>query len=111
MPTLDAAAEMRDELRPALLAAKSLPVEELPRLLGQLREVEATALARLSAPAPQQAKLDALLDINEASARLGVSSSYLYRHARNFSFARRVGRALRFSSNGIESYIRSRRGI
>ena len=52
---------------------------------------------------------DALLDVDEAATRLGMSRSYLYRHASRFAFVRRVGRSLRFSSNGIENYLRQRR--
>jgi predicted DNA-binding transcriptional regulator AlpA len=99
---------MRELLESALTAARTLPAEDLPRLLGDLEEVRTTALARLAAPAPQQAPSDSLLDVHEAAVRLGLSASYLYRHANRFGFARRVGRAVRFSSNGIENYIRRR---
>src|SRR5207245_10893080 len=77
---LKAKPQMRPELESALTAARTLMPEELPRLLGDLEEVRATALARLSAPAPAQMKPDELLDVEEASHRLGVSTDYLYRH-------------------------------
>jgi AraC-like DNA-binding protein len=95
---------MRVELEPALAAARTLPPEELPCLLGQLREVEATALARLTTPisAPRP---DELLSVEEASARLGCSENYLYRNHSRFSFTRRMGRSLRFSALGIEAHI------
>ena len=99
---------MRSELESVLTAARTLPTEELPEFLGEVEQIRVTALARISAPVIAQATPDAPLNINEASARLGLSVSYLYRHASRFGFAKRVGRALRFSSNGIENYIRRR---
>jgi hypothetical protein len=41
-----------------------------------------------------------------AAVRLGVSPDYLYRNHRRLPFTRRMGRSLRFSSAGIEQYIR-----
>jgi hypothetical protein len=38
---------MRDALEPVLALAKNVPREELPRLLGDLAEISATANARL----------------------------------------------------------------
>lgn len=96
---------MREELKSALAQAKTVAVEELPRLLGDLEEVRATALARLTAPQPAQVQDDALLDVAEAASRLGVSEDYLYRNHGRLSFTRRVGRKLLFSSTGLEKYI------
>jgi excisionase family DNA binding protein len=98
---------MRDELQTALSAARELPAPELPRLLGELEEIRTTALARLSSPAPVQVR-DELLDVKEAAARLGMSENYLYRNHGKLPFARRMGRALRFSSSGIDEYLRKR---
>ena len=100
------------ELQSALDAARALPREQLPEFLGSLEQIRVTALARLSAPAPQQqAQPDELLDVAEAARRLGVSTQYLYRHHSRFPFIRRMGRALRFSAAGIEDYIRQRNGL
>jgi excisionase family DNA binding protein len=96
---------MRDELQFALVAARTLPPEELPGLLGELREVEVTALARLTQvqlSAPMDP--DELVDVAEAARRLGVSKGYLYRHG-ELPFTRRMGRKLLFSSAGISRYI------
>ena len=71
-----------------------------------------TALARLTANVDVSSSdaNDELVDVNEASRRLGVSASYLYHNSAKFTFTRRIGpRALRFSSNGIEKYITARR--
>lgn len=96
---------MRTELESALSAAQTLPTAELPRLLGDLEEIKATALVRLTAPAPQPQAPDSWLDVDEASALLHMSKSYLYRNAEKFSFVRREGRALRFSAVGIQQYL------
>lgn len=98
---------MRKELESALIAARILSHEELPRLLGELEEIRATALARLAGSSSPETQLpDSLLAVDEAAARLGVSPHYLYRNHRSFSFSRRIGRSLRFSSHGIDQYIR-----
>lgn len=54
----------------------------------------------------QQVSGDRLLTVAEAAARLGVSKDYLYRHAKKLPFARRMGRKLLFSSEGINQYIK-----
>src|SRR5271165_4576140 len=98
---------MRHQLQLVLMDVKDVPADELPRLLGELEEIRVTAMARLTAPAPAQPqKHDELLDTAKAAHRLGISKDYLYRNHRDFSFTRRVGRRLLFSSAGIEKYIR-----
>ncbi len=103
---LTGSTKMTKELEIALSRARTLPPEELPELLGELEQVRCTAMARLSAPAPLPAEPDQLLTIRPASQRLGVSPAYLYRHHAQLPFTRHVGRALRFSSLGIDDYIR-----
>lgn len=97
---------MTPELQAVLNVAQNLRPDELPHLLGELETVRAVAWSRLTVPAPasQQAR-DELLDIEAAAGRLRVSESYLYRNHRRFPFSRRVGRSLRFSASGIDSYI------
>ena len=97
---------MRRELESVLIAAQSIPQEELPKLLGELEEIRATGLARLASALPEVRLPDSLLAVDEAAVRLGVSAHYLYRNHRRFPFTRRMGRSLRFSSNGIDQYIR-----
>jgi len=96
---------MRKELELALIMARTASPEELPRLLGDLEEVRATALARLMAPTQPQPP-DMLLKVGKAAERLGVSQDYLYRNHRRYPFTRREGRSLLFSAQGIEQYIR-----
>jgi excisionase family DNA binding protein len=99
---------MRPDLQPVLAAARALPPEELPELLGELEQVRCTAMARLSAPAPVRVTPDELVDVEEAARRLGVSTEYLYRHHKKFPFTRREGRKLLFSSAGIAEYLKKR---
>jgi len=96
---------MRKELESALMAAQTVSAEDLPRLLGELEEVRATALARLISPAPTPAP-DMLLDVDKAAERLGMSPDYLYRNHKRLPFSKRMGRSLRFSAQGIERYLR-----
>ncbi len=100
---------MRNELEQALSAARTLPAEELPSLIGSLEEIKATALVRLTAPVIQPQAPDSLLSIDEAAQVLGMSKSYLYRHAGKFNFVRREGRSLRFSARGVQEYLGTRR--
>jgi predicted DNA-binding transcriptional regulator AlpA len=94
-----------EELANALAA---MPASELPRVLGQLRELEATAMARLYS-SPRASEMirqpEQLLDIAEAAKRLNVSEDYLYRHWKNLPFAHKYDWGLRFSARGIDEYI------
>jgi hypothetical protein len=100
---------MRSELQSVLNSLVEMERDQLPQLLGELETIRATALLKMSAPAslPQH---DELLDAKEAADRLGFAADYLYRHAEEFPFTRRVKRNLRFSSLGIDRYIQQNRG-
>jgi excisionase family DNA binding protein len=50
------------------------------------------------------------LEVAEAARRLGVSSSYLYRHAQALPFTVRIGRRLLFNASALEKYVKSRTG-
>jgi predicted DNA-binding transcriptional regulator AlpA len=97
---------MREELQGALLAARDLPVKDLPEFIGALEEVRVTAMLRLSAPTPASTQNDQLLNAAEAAQRLGMSKDWLYHNHSVFPFTRRVGRRLLFSALGIDKYIR-----
>jgi excisionase family DNA binding protein len=99
---------MRKELEPVLAMAHTLTPAELPRLIGELAEINAVATARLTSPTVT-AKPDELLDIEETARRMGVSRDYLYRAHRRLPFTRRQGRKLLFSSLGLDSYLRRSR--
>jgi predicted DNA-binding transcriptional regulator AlpA len=53
---------------------------------------------------------DRLLSIDEATVRLNVPRSWLYRHSAKLPFAVHNGRKLAFSEKGIEEYIRQKQG-
>jgi hypothetical protein len=91
---------MRPELEKALELANELPISELAAFLGAVEQVRVTALARITSPTV--ARPDELLDVQQAAARLRVSPDYLYQNHKKFAFTRRIGRALRFSSAGID---------
>jgi hypothetical protein len=91
-----------------LQAARELPAEDLPALIGQLAQAHATALARLTVPTIQP-EHDELLSVTEAARRLGVSVDYLYSHHSQYPFTRRQGRKLLFSALGIDKHIKNQR--
>jgi hypothetical protein len=96
---------MRDALEPVLALARNLSREDLPRLLGDLAEISATANARLTG-STIDARPDELLDVKGTARRMGVSKDFLYRNWRRYPFTRRQGRKLLFSSAGIDAYLR-----
>jgi predicted DNA-binding transcriptional regulator AlpA len=97
---------------PGLDAVDALPAQAIPGFLAHLAALQLRAAVRLGAPDEGPARgtePDALLDVNEAAKRLGTSVDWLYRHAAGLPFTRRLSeRQLRFSSTGIEQYIRRR---
>jgi predicted DNA-binding transcriptional regulator AlpA len=95
------------DLDKILSAVAPAPLPELPRILGQLREAEATALARLCTTVAAPASSEQLLDVEEAAKRLNISTDYLYRHWRQLPFARKLPFGLRFSESGLNAYIRN----
>jgi hypothetical protein len=99
---------MRAELQSVLNSLQVLSPDELPELLGELEVIRATAMLRLSAPAPVP-EHDEMLDVKVAAKRLGMSTDWLYDHHSKLPFTRPNGRKLLFSSLGIDEYIRKRR--
>jgi predicted DNA-binding transcriptional regulator AlpA len=87
-----------------------IPDEGLPDFLGNLARLEAEARLRLNSAghAPGPALEDRLLGVEAAAGRLGISTSQLYKTADDFPFTIRTGRALRFSSLGIDRWISKR---
>src|SRR5262249_28400032 len=88
--------------------AAALPLEATTALLARLAVAQAALTARAVALAlapPPPGAGDSLLDVPTTAAKLGVSTSYLYRHAKSLPFTVRVGRGVRFSAAGIDRYI------
>jgi predicted DNA-binding transcriptional regulator AlpA len=64
---------------------------------------------KIAGTATQPPQHEELLTVPEAAKRLSVSKYWIYQNAKNLPFTVRQGRMLRFSSNGIDDYIRKRR--
>jgi hypothetical protein len=96
------------DLKHLAAALAQMPTSELPWALGQLRELEATAMARLCSGAQAAVREpEQLLDVEEAAKRLNTSTDYLYRHWKKLPFACKLPFGLRFSESGLNAYIRS----
>jgi excisionase family DNA binding protein len=105
--SIDLVELVRDPSRAAEVAGV-----QIPALLTQLSAIQASMAARLlitSQEKPDGADGEALVTIDEAAVRLGVSVDWLYRRTKKMPFVVRVGhRHVRFSSSGIDRYIRNR---
>lgn len=87
--------------------------------MSELHDSLAEALGGLLEPIIQKAVREAmnghrdedrLLDAEEASRLLSVSSDWLYRRAKRLPFTRKLGpKMLRFSSQGIQKYLATRK--
>jgi hypothetical protein len=104
-PSLDAVA-----IEPARAAV--FPLAVTTALLAKCALVQGVLLARLLALQEERAQRDQrshegdrLLTAEEASAILGVTPRWLYRHARRLPFSRRLSRkVLRFSAVGLRKW-------
>lgn len=92
-------------------AATRIDPAVIPALLVQLAAAQAVLSARLvvssnsrGASAPEPAG-PVNLGIKDAARRLGVSASYLYRHAKEYPFTVRIGRRLLFREAGIARWL------
>ena len=101
-----------DELAIDPARASSLPPGALHNLLCRCLTVQSALMGALLSASARTADVasepDSLLDVAAAASRLGCSRDWLYRHARQLPFTVRNGRLLRFSSHGIDRYIRAR---
>ena len=88
-------------------AAKKLDSPLLVQLnADELRDIVRQAVKSASRGAAE----DRLIDADEAAKILCVSADWLYRRAKRLPFTRKLDRkVLRFSVNGIQRYIESRR--
>lgn len=98
---------------PSVEEVDALAAGGIPAFLAHLAALQLRAAARLASNTGEPAEQDAgdvLLGVAEAAKRLGTSEDWLYRHASELPFTRRLsGRQLRFSGRGIEQYIRQRK--
>jgi predicted DNA-binding transcriptional regulator AlpA len=112
LPITPAAVPTVEEIEAEPSRASSLPPATLHALLCRCATVQTVLLGALMASGTSRAPEtpDNLLDIEVAAGRLGCSKDWLYHHARQLPFTVRNGRLLRFSSHGIDRYIKSRQG-
>jgi len=87
-------------------------MDETGKILG---EVLAAILKPIVKEAVQEAmndhkEQDSLLDAEQAAEILAVSQDWLYRHANRLPFTRKLApRVLRFSYQGIQKYLSTRK--
>src|SRR5262249_25005565 len=82
----------------------SIALAEIPGLLILLAAVQAQLAARTFGADARTAG-DELLTVDEAAKRLGLSTTWLYRHASKLPFTVRVNRQVRFSAPRPDTYI------
>lgn len=88
--------------------AAQLPARDVHGLLARLTSVQATLVAHLQSIEPDPTPScvdDRLLTAEEVAERTHMSRDYIYRHARTLPFARRIGRAIRFSEAGLNEWL------
>ncbi|HEY3351175.1 MAG TPA: helix-turn-helix domain-containing protein [Thermoanaerobaculia bacterium] len=101
----------QEALRAADEATRSLGAEGLVEALGEAEKLKARLSARLFAEgAPHPVQEDRLLTVEEAAARLAISTDTLYRKAREMPFTVRIGGNVRFSAQGLSRYLATRQG-
>jgi len=92
-----------------------LTAHEAAAALVEVATIQAALVARLQVASPsatrnETAKDGRLLTPVQAAERLGVTVRWLYRHADQLPFTRRLGRkTVRFLESGLERHIRERR--
>jgi excisionase family DNA binding protein len=111
-PTGAALAHVCELLRQVETVGPDLAAEELPAALGEVERLRVMLSVRLSAvfASAKATEPDRLLDVEEAAQRLSVSSDTLYRKAKDLPFTVRLGHLVRFSSAGIDRFIRAHQG-
>jgi len=85
-----------------------LPRDIIPALLMELAALQLSLAASLENSYRPDVGMphDHLLTVEQAAGQLSVSRDWLYRHSRSLPFVVRQGRLLRFSTKGIDEYLR-----
>lgn len=96
--------------------ASGLPLENILPLLHKINVLESMLLTRLlETPTTANGvrdlpEKDHLLNPEETATRLGVTVKWLYRHAKQLPFTKRLSRkALRFSEQGLQRWLTAKR--
>jgi excisionase family DNA binding protein len=88
----------------------ALQPEQALSLVSSLREVLGLDRPVVAASVSEIPENGDLLTVVEAAALLRVTRRWLYRHAKKLPFTRRLSRkALRFSRDGLERWVATRR--
>lgn len=83
----------------------AIPLGEIPAAMAQLAAAQSLLAARLLSEKPI-AEVPELVKIDVAAAKLGVKEDWLYRHADDYTFTRRISpKQLRFDLRGLERYL------
>ncbi len=92
-------------------SALLVPEHLIPAAIVRLSAVQSAFACRIEAASRERSHQgdESLLDIAQAAARLSVTEDWLYRHARRLPFTRKLDGLLRFSSRGIDRFIRDSR--
>lgn len=91
--------------------ASDLSPIEAGEMLAKVAAIQTILMGRVLSGSPGHSTVneDRLLDVVEASKILNCTEDWLYRNAKKLPFAKRISvRQLRFSSHGIERYIKNR---
>jgi predicted DNA-binding transcriptional regulator AlpA len=108
-PESQPAPELLSQLVHDPARVSSVPVEEIPRLRGELARLDSILLSRLIAGDERPPVEERLLNAEEARQKLGVTKDWLYRHSHELPFTVPVGtKQVRFSSLGIDEWIQRR---
>lgn len=111
-PPEDRLGAFREALDGARVLLEKMNAAALVEAVADTERLKPLLWARLtSISTPQQQDEDRLVDVREASRRLCVSPSTLYRDASDLPFTVRVGRHVRFSARGITKFIAARRSL
>lgn len=96
---------MREEIKLELLqVAREISPAQLAEFCGELEVIRRTAELSVAGAVKRDLSDDVLIDIEQASEILSVSTDILYRN--EFSFTRHIGGRRLFSRNGIQIAIR-----
>jgi excisionase family DNA binding protein len=97
----------RDDLVKALAALPE--TANLTLTVADLREAMDDGTPVPDSPTTPRTEPDRLLSVDEACTILGMSKRWLYDHAGELPFTRRIGKFLRFSERGLRQWVERRR--
>jgi hypothetical protein len=95
----------------ARLVEEATPAE-CPMLCGELERLKAALWLKIATGSQRigPSQPDSLLTAAQVADRLNVTTGFIYKNAPSYPFMIRQGRYIRFSSQGLENYLRRRQG-